>query len=156
MLYGLVFDYAFVHAHDLIRTTWSRRIWIHALQPDRTMKQEIHLWNTALAPDASHHAHAPSRTAWCRWFFDCILHGCRRLIPLQNMTHATVDVLISAVFESMAHCASWHIMHTTSSAKCCMHASCTFRCIGTHHIILVFHTQNMMMTVLWFYLSSQI
>ena len=65
-LYSLMFDYAFVHAHDLIRTTWCRRIWIHALQPDRTMKQEIHLWNTALAPDASHHAHDPIRTTWCR------------------------------------------------------------------------------------------
>ena len=64
-LYSLMFDYAFVHAHDLIRTTWCRRIWIHASQPDRTMKQEIHLWNTALAPDASHHAHDLMRTTWC-------------------------------------------------------------------------------------------
>ena len=136
MLYSLVFDYAFVHAHDLIRTTWCRRIWIHALQPDRTMKQEIHLWNTALAPDASHHAHDPirttwcrriwihalqpdrtmkqeihlwnsalapdawhhahdlMRTTWCRWLFDCILHGCRRLISLQNMAHAMIYLLV--------------------------------------------------------------
>ena len=124
-LYSLVFDYAFVDAHDPKPATWCRRIWINALWPDRIMKQENHLWTIVLAPDATHHAHDPVRTTRCKWLLIASFTGA----SLQNMVRATVFLWISAVW-LIAH----HVMHISSSAWCCMRTSSTFLWLGAQHI----------------------
>ena len=46
-----------------------------------------------------------------------------------------------------------HIMHISSSAWHCTGTSCAFLSIGTHHIIPIVRTQNMMVIVFWVYPS---
>ena len=71
-------------------------------------------------------------------FFRCIFHGCRRLISFRTwcMQWFTSWYLLCSNVWLLAH----HIMRITLSAKHCMHTSCTFRCIGTHYIILTWKT----------------
>ena len=121
-LYSLMFDYAFVHAHDLIRTTWCRRIWIHALQPDRTMKQEIHLWNTALAPDASHHA-------WSSCACSCARHDVDGFESmLRNQTEPWSKKFIC---ETLLWLPTHHIMRMISCARHDAHGFESMRCNQT-------------------------
>ena len=147
VLHSPVFDYTFVDAHDLMRATWCRPMWVHGLSPGRIMKQndncETLLWLL------THHI---MRMISCAWhdvgvFFDCIFHGCRPLISLQSMEHATVRLWISAVLSKWL--IAQHIVHISSSAWHCMCTSCTFLRVGKHHTILVFQTQTTLMIVFW-------
>ena len=112
------------------------------------MKQEIHLWNTALAPGASHHAHDLMRTTWCRCFFDCILHGCRRLISLQNMAHAMIYLLVDIrcvrMYDSLL-IISCTLVHPHDTVCVCLVHSCA----KARMTLYFFQTQNMTMIVLW-------
>ena len=89
------------------------------------MKQENHLWTTALAPDATHHAHDLKGATWRNRFLIASFTG----VSLQNMVRATVYLWISAVWLN-AH----HFMHISSSAWHCTRTSSTFLWSGVHHI----------------------
>ena len=131
------------HAHDMMHTD---------LNPCVVTRQ-----NHEARDSSVKHCSGSRRITSCAWshahdmmqvFFDCILHGCRRLISLQNMAHATmyllVDIRCVRMYDSLL-IISCTLVHPHDTVCVCLVHSCA----KARMTLYFFQTQNMTMIVLW-------